>query len=142
MQEYSGIYLVSRPMQGKTGGEHFAVVIYGQGPLNRHENGNCYPIVAEMIPTGLSVRWYEGGWWTIHGRVLPSEEPAALARLAMAREDNPDYALLVRNCEQFARWVTTGFWESKQLQTVGVVAAVAAFGIFLSRSDEQQRDAG
>ena len=36
---------------------------------------------------------------------------------------NPKYNLFGNNCEQFARYVTTGIKESKQLQAaVGIVA--------------------
>ncbi len=137
-----GIYLVSRPMEGKTGGLHFAVIFYGQLPLNLHEDGNCYPVVAELSPPGISVKYFEGGWWTIHHQVAEVDEAAAVARLDQACSSNPDYALLMRNCEQFARWVTTGVWESKQLQTVGVIAAAATICFMAASSDTRTRRAG
>jgi hypothetical protein len=137
-----GIYLVSRPAVAKPACRHFAVFLWGEWEMNLAQNGCYYPIVAELNSTGIQVDWHEGGFWTVHFQVAPEEELQVLWRLERTCAADPDYALWDRNCEQFARWITTGVWESKQLQTVGVLAAVAAFGFLATRTETRGRRIG
>jgi hypothetical protein len=137
-----GIFLVSRPATAKPAYHHFAVYLCGEWDINVAQDGCYYPVVAELNSMGVQMNWYEGDLWTAHGQVAPEEELRALWRLEMACAKDPDYALLVRNCEQFARWVTTGTWESKQVQTAGFLAIVAAFGILVAHSEMQGRRTG
>lgn len=63
--------------------------------------------------------------WEIMRKVEKWELKDSIQRIQNAIK-NPNYDLLVNNCEHFARYVTTGIKESKQLQgAVGVIALPA-----------------
>lgn len=56
------------------------------------------------------------------------DESAALKRLRIALTDAA-YAVLRHNCERFARFITFGVWESKQLRGAFGLAGLAVVAI-------------
>lgn len=65
------------------------------------------------------------GNWEIVGRVRDDQINNAIQRIHEALR-NPKYDLFGNNCEHFARYVTTGVKESKQLQGAVAIAALGA----------------
>jgi len=121
-QEYSdGIYLLRRPAAAKPL-DHYAVLDVGNriGFINAD---GTQPVVVHQMPPRIRFDWLQDtGTWEVLGIVLDEED--AIRRLHLALQ-SPDYALFRHNCEHFARYVTTGRFESKQLQATAVIAGLA-----------------
>lgn len=73
------------------------------------------------------------GRWEFDGKVEPAFEKEAISRIKKALQ-YPGYDLFGHNCEHFARFVTTGVRESKQIQSVAwSCVGLVAIGWALSR---------
>lgn len=72
----------------------------------------------------------ETGSWSIEGKVIRQHLREAVERVKTALK-TPSYDLFGHNCEHFARFITTGTKESKQLQKTIFTATVAAVGLGL-----------
>jgi hypothetical protein len=116
-----GLFLLRRPSPEK-GVDHYGVLDVG----NRFGLGGAdgvQPVVAHQTPPSVTFDWFQDtGTWYVIGQV--TDEEAAITRLNIALS-TPGYDLFGHNCEHFARFVTTGVWESKQLQAAGLVAGLA-----------------
>ncbi len=125
-----GLYLLRRPSD--KGIHHYGVLDIG----NRLQLTGVsveHPVVAHQTPPSIRFDWFQNtGAWESLGRVV--EEPAALERLRLALF-NPRYDLFGNNCEQFARFVTTGRRECTQLQAVIVVVGLAALVVVVARAE-------
>ncbi|MBI3754733.1 MAG: lecithin retinol acyltransferase family protein [Deltaproteobacteria bacterium] len=88
------------------------------------------PIVIHQALPCIRVDWLSNtGRWIIMGKVVDNSLINAKKRIQQAIK-NPKYGLFDNNCEHFARYVTTGIKESKQLQ--GAVAVIALGALLYS----------
>lgn len=127
-----GLYLTKQKSQIKPDLiDHYGVIDIGN--ILNHPQGNPdMPIVIHQALPSIRIDWLMNtGTWQIMGRVRDEELANAQERIQKAIED-PDYDLFGNNCEQFARYVTTGKKESKQLQTAaGIAVALTALVILV-----------
>lgn len=116
-----GLFLLKRPSPGK-GVDHYGVLDVGNR-FGLDGVDGTEPVVAHQTPPAVTFNWFQDtGIWYVIGQV--TDEAAAFARFEMALS-TPGYDLFGHNGEHFARFVTTGVWESKQLQAAGLVAGLA-----------------
>lgn len=106
--------------------EHYGVIDIGN-ILNHPQGNKKMPIVIHQALPCIRVDWLiNTGCWKIIGKVKDNEITNVKKRIQRAIR-NPKYNLFGNNCEHFARYVTTGIKESKQLQaTVGIVITLGA----------------
>ncbi len=92
------------------------------------------PAIVHQTPPQVRADPFSGtGHWEMEGRVEPTIEMSAVSRIKEALK-SPGYDLFGHNCEHFARFVTTGVKESKQIQTVAwSCVGLIAIGWALSR---------
>ena len=121
-----GLYLLRQAAQSKPGFYHYGVLDVGNRLRRPEAESAVHPVVIHQTPPTIRANWLrDTGNWESLGMVLPEHEPAAIARIYEALR-NPAYDLFGHNCEQFARFVTTGRAESGQLQNVvGAVVLIA-----------------
>jgi len=107
--------------------EHYGVIDVGN--ILNHPQGNLnMPIVIHQAIPFIRIDWLSNtGRWKIIGKVKDNELKNAKKRIRKAIK-NPKYDLFGNNCEHFARYVTTGIKESRQLQGA---AGVVALGVLL-----------
>lgn len=119
-----GLYLVRKRSTDKSV-DHYGVLDIGnRTQLLEVDQG--HPVVIHQTPPAIRIDWLaKTGQWQAITRIL--DEPAAVARMYQALQ-NPAYDLFGHNCEQFARYVALGTWESTQLQ-VAVVAGITAVAV-------------
>ncbi|GMV60124.1 MAG: hypothetical protein AMXMBFR72_32170 [Betaproteobacteria bacterium] len=124
-----GLYLVAQWCPEK-GVDHYGILDIGN--RIRHPQVDArHPVVIHQRPPEIAIDWFQNtGAWRVLGKV--TDEAFAIQRMRAAFE-NPAYDLFGHNCEHFARFVATGIRESRQLQSVGVVAGLAVLSIFASR---------
>ncbi len=105
--------------------EHYGVIDIGN--LLNHPQGNKkMPIVIHQAIPFIRIDWLiYTGRWKIIGRTKDNKIVNAKKRIQKAIK-NPRYNLFGNNCEQFARYVTTGIKESKQLQAAVGIGALGA----------------
>lgn len=110
--------------------DHYGVIDIGN--ILNHPQGNPdMPMVIHQALPSIRIDWLVNtGTWQIIGKVKDSELASAKMRIQKAIE-NPNYDLFGNNCEQFARYVTTGVKESKQLQTAAGIMALTALVILV-----------
>ncbi len=100
-------------------------------------NGLAVEIVHNMKASGVTVSdWYEfsdGNQVYLHQRAS-SEVHVQEIQARLETNVGKPYHLFAQNCEHFASFAFTGKAESKSIQAVGWVAAVALFvGLFARR---------
>ena len=121
-----GLYLVKRHIEGKQKGFwHYGVIDIANvsGIL---QIPGPFPLLIHQIPPGLRSEYiFDFNGFEFMGKVMPEFEHEARQRIWETWK-NPKYNLFGNNCEHFARYVTTGKKESKQLQAFGGIAALAA----------------
>jgi hypothetical protein len=121
-----GLYLLKRRSQAKPF-DHYAVLDVG----NRFGlilTDRSQPVVVHQTPPGITTNWLrDTGDWQVVGKAV--YETQCIERLRIALR-NPSYDFFAHNCEQFARFVTTGTHESTQLRTAAVIAGIAALVYF------------
>lgn len=117
----NGLYLLRRPAATKPL-DHYAVLDVGNRLGFINADGR-QPVVVHQTPPQIRFDWLQDtGIWEVLGLVLDEED--AIFRLHCALQ-SPDYALFRNNCEHFARFVTTGRHESKQIQATALMAGLA-----------------
>lgn len=127
-----GLYLAKQKSQIKPDLiDHYGVIDIGN-ILNHPQGQPDMPMVIHQVLPSIRIDWLVNtGTWQIMGEVKDSELANAIARIQKAIE-NPNYDLFGNNCEHFARYVTTGKKESKQLQTaVGIGLTLAAIVVLV-----------
>lgn len=127
-----GLYLAKQKSQIKPELiNHYGVIDIGN-ILNHPQARPDMPMVIHQALPSIRIDWLANtGTWHIIGKVDDSDLANAIARIQKAIK-NPNYDLFGNNCEQFARYVTTGRKESKQLQTaVGIGLSLAAIVILV-----------
>jgi hypothetical protein len=116
----SGFYLIRQPSSFGVV-YHYGILDVGNR-LQRDDAGQAPPVVIHQIPPAISIDPLEHtGAWELLFKVPDDVEARARMQVAFT---NPNYNLLGNNCEQFARYVATGTFESKQLQVATLIAAV------------------
>ena len=125
-----GLYLVRQPSCQKSGIYHYAVLDVGnQLRLNRVDLAE--PVLIHQTPPNIRATRFRGtGLWEV---LDVARDDQGLARFQQAVQD-PTYAFLWHNCEQFARFVVTGVFESKQLQAAVTIVAFSALLIAATRN--------
>lgn len=105
--------------------DHYSVIDIGN-LLNQPQGNPNIPIIIHQASPSLRVDGLSNtGSWEILEKVQDDDIINTKKRFQEAI-NNPAYNLVVNNCEQFARYVTTGVKESKQLQGVGAIIALGA----------------
>ncbi len=127
-----GLYLVKQKSNIKPNLiDHYGVIDIGN--TLSHPQGNPYMsiVIHQAIPA-IRVDWLSSttGTWDVMGKVLDDQILNAKKRIHEALR-NPLYDLFGNNCEHFARYVTTGLKESKQLQNAVAVVALGSLLISL-----------
>ena len=126
-----GLYLLKQRSRFKIA-DHYGVLDVGNR-LNIWLHGANHPVVVHQLPPAIALSWLQDtGDWEVIGQV--SNEAEALIRMRAALT-NPKYDLFGNNCEHFARFVTTGRFESTQLRTAAVIAGLAAL-VYASENSE------
>lgn len=118
-----GLYLAKQKSRIKPNLiDHYGIIDIGN-VLNHPQGNKKMPIVIHQAFPTIRIDWLcNTGKWNILGKVKDSKLSNAKFRIQKAIK-NPKYNLFGNNCEQFARYVTTGIKESEQLQAaVGIVA--------------------
>lgn len=121
-----GLYLAKQKSIIKPGLiDHYGVIDIGN--ILTHPQGNLImPIVIHQAFPSIRVDWLcNTGIWAEIYKVNDSQVSEVKERIKEALK-NPKYDLFGNNCEHFARYVTTGIKESKQLQSAVAVAAIGA----------------
>jgi hypothetical protein len=114
--------------------DHYGVLVTGDFVRDLGINTSAPVIIHQTYPT-VRVDWADSsGNWDMMGEVLPPHVPFAIERVSMALS-NPNYDLFANNCEQFARFVTTGQKTSTQLWAWGFGTALALFLVYASQKD-------
>lgn len=122
----NGLYLAKQKSRIKPDLiEHYGIIDI-VNILNHPQGNSKMPIVIHQAFPCVRIDWLiNTGRWKIVGKVNANDVVNAKKRIQKAIK-NPRYNLFGNNCEHFARYVTTGIKESKQLQAaVGVVALSA-----------------
>ena len=132
----NGLYLV-RQRSVKNGMQiwHYGILDVGNKlGLILAFTASIEPLIVHQTPPQVRAdRLSETGHWEMQGKVDPSMEKSAISRIKEALK-NPGYDLFGHNCEHFARFVTTGVKESKQIQSVAwSCIGLVAMGWALSR---------
>lgn len=104
-----------------------ALLMIDVGNILNHPQGNSdMPIVIHQAIPSIRVDWLSNtGSWELMGKVNDDQLINAKKRIHEALK-KPEYDLFGNNCEHFARYVTTGIKESKQLQSAVAVIALGA----------------
>jgi hypothetical protein len=123
----SGIYLVNKKSEILPNLiDHYGVMFVG-ATLKSIGYSDAKPIVFHLTDSGFQKHYLEGfGVPQVLGKVNSNDLLQTIWRLKISFF-NPNYDLISNNCEQFARFVTEGYKQSIQLQTVTVVGLVAGF---------------
>lgn len=134
-----GLYLLRSPSYAKFVEYHYTVLDVGNR-LGYSDVDLTHPVMVHQTPPMLRRdRFDDSRLWEVLAVVPTHDEPVAIARLSYACQD-PSYRQLGHNCEQFARYVVTGRWESFQVRKAFVICGALAFGIkVLSDSAEEER---
>lgn len=121
-----GLYLAKQKSRIKPNLiDHYGIIDIGN-ILNHPQGNKKIPIVIhQAFPTVRIDRLRNTGKWNILGKVKDSKLSNAKLRIQTAIK-NPKYNFFCNNCEQFARYVTTGIKESKQLQAAVCIVALGA----------------
>lgn len=116
-----GLYLIHKPSTEKVV-DHYGVLDIGNRISHPRVDG-FNPVVIHKGRNGNRIDWFQDmGTWTVIGKV--NDEVGAISRLKEALKD-PSYDLFGNNCEHFARFITTGKRESKQIQAAVVITGLA-----------------
>ena len=128
-----GLYLIKQKCQVKgVLVDHFGILDIGNR-LRLPVEGKS-PVVIHQTPPRIRTDWLANmGKWELMNQI--TDEPNAMVRIKKALE-NDMYDLFGNNCEHFARYVATGFKESKQLQTAVLMVGLLATTIVLVASHE------
>jgi len=120
-----GLYLIKQKSRIKPNLiEHYGILDIGN-ILNHPQNQIKEPLIIHQAYPTIRIDWLaHTGKWKIEGKVKNEFLNDAIDRIQKAVED-PYYNLFGNNCEHFARYVTSGKKESKQLQVVGGIALTA-----------------
>lgn len=102
--------------------------------LGFHENRS---IIIHKTDKGIFPVWADisGEWYFVNGGAVPLNHINQATNRINISLATPDYHLIFSNCEHFARFVTEGIAQSKQVQTVGVLAVSALALIWLNDND-------
>jgi hypothetical protein len=128
----AGMYLLKRASSYPLI-EHYGVLVTGS--FVRELGINSFePVVIHQTYPSPRIDWAVAtGNWQMVGQVLPPLVPFAMERVSIALED-PTYDLFANNCEQFARFISTGQKTSTQLWAFGLGGAFALTLLYLSRN--------
>lgn len=102
--------------------------------IYRFGNGYAVQIAHNLKSSGVTVSdWYEfadGGQVVLHARASSHSHVQQILARVDANIGKP-YKLFAQNCEHFASFCFSGKAESKSVQVVGALAAVAIIIAFL-----------
>lgn len=130
-----GVYLGTQSSR-KGGFAHYLVLDIGNR-LQVPAADGINPVAVHQCPPRIRADWFRdvGDCLLL---AVASDEKAARLRYEAALT-SPDYYLFRHNCEQFARFVVTGTWESKQLQALGWLAGITALAVVAGGNDAPPR---
>jgi len=130
----AGMYLLKRSSGKYPLIDHYGVLVTGNLVRDFGINSLSPIIIHQTYPT-VRVDWAEStGKWDMMGQVLPPLVPFAMERISVALGD-PNYDLFANNCEQFARFITTGQKTSTQLWAWGFGGALALALWYFTNND-------
>ena len=109
---------------------HTAILFDGDWGANFDENGEMRPVLAELLPGGVQISWFNPSLgWNVTEAISEDQFDQILFRVERAM--GAGYAVSNSNCQHFANFVARGEWRSETVEAVGTVVKVVAFGFLL-----------